>query len=138
MLVEIQALVGSTPYPSPRRVTNGVDTSRVLQILAVLEKRAGFRLGAKDVFLNVTGGISVDDPAIDLAVVAAILSSNEDIPVDKDFCFAGEIIEQRRTRDFCALGDLVHGCGIDPGAPETLSGRIKDCSTRPSLVTLAP
>jgi DNA repair protein RadA/Sms len=60
-------------------------------ILAVLEKRAGFRLGAKDVFLNVTGGISVDDPAIDLAVVAAILSSNEDIPVGKDFCFAGEV-----------------------------------------------
>jgi DNA repair protein RadA/Sms len=60
-------------------------------ILAVLEKRAGFRLGAKDVFLNVTGGISVDDPAIDLAVVAAILSSNEDIPVTKGFCFAGEV-----------------------------------------------
>ena len=60
-------------------------------ILAVLEKRAGFRLGAKDVFLNVTGGITVDDPAIDLAVVAAILSSNEDISVGKDFCFAGEV-----------------------------------------------
>ena len=60
-------------------------------ILAVLEKRAGFRLGAKDVFLNVTGGLSVDDPAIDLAVVAAILSSNEDIPIHKDFCFAGEV-----------------------------------------------
>lgn len=60
-------------------------------ILAVLEKRAGFRLGAKDVFLNITGGISVDDPAIDLAVVAAILSSNEDIAVPKEFCFAGEV-----------------------------------------------
>jgi DNA repair protein RadA/Sms len=60
-------------------------------ILAVLEKRAGFHLGSKDVFLNVTGGISVDDPAIDLAVVAAILSSNEDIPVGKNFCFAGEV-----------------------------------------------
>jgi DNA repair protein RadA/Sms len=60
-------------------------------ILAVLEKRAGFRLGAKDVFLNITGGISVDDPAIDLAVVAAILSSNEDVPVNKGFCFAGEV-----------------------------------------------
>jgi DNA repair protein RadA/Sms len=60
-------------------------------LLAVLEKRAGFRLGAKDVFLNITGGISIDDPAIDLAVIAAILSSNEDISIDKDFCFAGEV-----------------------------------------------
>ena len=60
-------------------------------LLAVLEKRAGFRLGAKDVFLNITGGISIDDPAIDLAVVAAILSSNEDITIDKDICFAGEV-----------------------------------------------
>ena len=60
-------------------------------LLAVLEKRAGFKLGAKDVFLNITGGISVDDPAIDLAVVAAILSSNEDIPIDKGTCFAAEV-----------------------------------------------
>ena len=60
-------------------------------ILAVLEKRAGFRLGTKDVFLNITGGISIDDPAIDLAVVAAILSSNEDIPIPKGCCFAGEV-----------------------------------------------
>ena len=60
-------------------------------LLAVLEKRAGFRLGAKDVFLNITGGISVDDPAIDLAVVAAILSSNEDITIDKNICLAGEV-----------------------------------------------
>jgi DNA repair protein RadA/Sms len=60
-------------------------------LLAVLEKRAGFKLGMKDVFLNVTGGISVDDPAIDLAVVAAILSSSEDIPVEKGICFAGEV-----------------------------------------------
>lgn len=60
-------------------------------ILAVLEKRAGFRLGMKDVFLNITGGITVDDPAIDLAVVASILSSNEDDPISKDFCFAGEV-----------------------------------------------
>ena len=60
-------------------------------ILAVLEKRAGFRLGTKDVFLNITGGITVDDPAIDLAVVAAILSSNEDITVSKNACFAGEV-----------------------------------------------
>ena len=60
-------------------------------LLAVLEKRAGFKLGAKDVFLNITGGISVDDPAIDLAVVTAILSSNEDIAIEKDICFAAEV-----------------------------------------------
>ena len=60
-------------------------------LLAVLEKRAGFKLAAKDVFLNITGGISVDDPAIDLAVIAAILSSNEDIPVEKGVCFAAEV-----------------------------------------------
>ncbi|MCY1374591.1 DNA repair protein RadA [compost metagenome] len=90
-MIEIQALVSTAVYGTPQRSTTGYNAKRLNMILAVLEKRAGFRLGAKDVFLNVTGGISVDDPAIDLAVVAAILSSNEDIPVGKDFCFAGEV-----------------------------------------------
>lgn len=91
LLVEIQALVSTAVYGTPQRSTTGYNAKRLNMILAVLEKRAGFRLGAKDVFLNITGGINVDDPAIDLAVVAAILSSNEDIPVNKDYCFAGEI-----------------------------------------------
>jgi DNA repair protein RadA/Sms len=91
LMIEIQALVSSAVYGTPQRSTTGYNAKRLNMILAVLEKRAGFRLGAKDVFLNVTGGISVDDPAIDLAVVAAILSSNEDIPVGKNFCFAGEV-----------------------------------------------
>jgi DNA repair protein RadA/Sms len=91
LMIEIQALVSTAVYGTPQRSTTGYNAKRHNMILAVLEKRAGFRLGAKDVFLNVTGGISVDDPAIDLAVVAAILSSNEDIPVGKDFCFAGEV-----------------------------------------------
>ena len=91
LMIEIQALVSTAVYGTPQRSTTGYNAKRLNMILAVLEKRAGFRLGAKDVFLNVTGGISVDDPAIDLAVVAAILSSNEDIPVGKNFCFAGEI-----------------------------------------------
>jgi DNA repair protein RadA/Sms len=78
--------VSTAVYGTPQRSTTGYNAKRLNMILAVLEKRAGFR-AAKDVFLNVTGGISVDDPAIDLAVVAAILSSNEDIPVNKDFCF---------------------------------------------------
>jgi DNA repair protein RadA/Sms len=91
LMIEIQALVSTAVYGTPQRSTTGYNAKRLNMILAVLEKRAGFRLGTKDVFLNVTGGISVDDPAIDLAVVAAILSSNEDIPVDKGFCFAGEV-----------------------------------------------
>jgi DNA repair protein RadA/Sms len=91
LLVEIQALVSSAVYGTPQRSTTGYNAKRLNMILAVLEKRAGFRLGAKDVFLNITGGINVDDPAIDLAVVAAILSSNEDIAVAKGYCFAGEI-----------------------------------------------
>lgn len=91
LMIEIQALVSTAVYGTPQRSTTGYNAKRLNMILAVLEKRAGFRLGTKDVFLNVTGGISVDDPAIDLAVVAAILSSNEDIPIMKDFCFVGEV-----------------------------------------------
>jgi DNA repair protein RadA/Sms len=91
LMIEIQALVSTAVYGTPQRSTTGYNTKRLNMILAVLEKRAGFRLGTKDVFLNVTGGLSVDDPAIDLAVVAAILSSNEDIPISKEFCFAGEV-----------------------------------------------
>lgn len=91
LLVEVQALVSSAVYGTPQRSTTGFNAKRLNMLLAVLEKRAGFKLGAKDVFLNITGGISVDDPAIDLAVVAAILSSNNDEAVTKNFCFAGEV-----------------------------------------------
>ncbi|PQB05656.1 DNA repair protein RadA [Aureitalea marina] len=91
LMIEIQALVSTAVYGTPQRSTTGYNTKRLNMILAVLEKRAGFKLGAKDVFLNVTGGITVDDPAIDLAVVAAVLSSNVDITVDKGICFAAEI-----------------------------------------------
>ena len=91
LMLEIQALVSTAVYGTPQRSTTGYNAKRLNMLLAVLEKRAGFRLGTKDVFLNVTGGISVDDPAIDLAVVVAILSSNEDIAVSKDVCFAAEV-----------------------------------------------
>lgn len=91
LLIEIQALVSSAVYGTPQRSATGFNAKRLNMLLAVLEKRAGFRLGAKDVFLNVTGGISVDDPAIDLAVIAAILSSNEDVALPKDYCFAAEV-----------------------------------------------
>ncbi len=91
LMIEIQALVSTAVYGTPQRSTTGYNAKRLNMILAVLEKRAGFRLGTKDVFLNITGGISIDDPAIDLAVVAAILSSNEDIPIEEGYCFAGEV-----------------------------------------------
>lgn len=91
LMIEIQALVSSAVYGTPQRSTTGYNAKRLNMILAILEKRVGFRLAQKDVFLNVTGGISVDDTAIDLAVVAAILSSNEDVSIKKDFCFAGEV-----------------------------------------------
>jgi len=91
LMIEIQALVSTAVYGTPQRSTTGYNAKRLNMLLAVLEKRAGFKLGAKDVFLNITGGISVDDPAIDLAVIAAILSSNEDIPIEKGVCFAAEV-----------------------------------------------
>ncbi len=91
LMIEIQALVSTAVYGTPQRSTTGFHVKRLNMLLAVLEKRAGFKLGAKDVFLNVTGGITVDDPAIDLAVVAAVLSSNVDIAIDKSLCFSAEI-----------------------------------------------
>ncbi len=91
LMIEIQALVSTAVYGTPQRSTTGYNAKRLNMLLAVLEKRAGFKLAAKDVFLNITGGISVDDPAIDLAVIAAILSSNSDIPIDKGICFGAEI-----------------------------------------------
>lgn len=91
LMIEVQALVSTAVYGTPQRSATGFNAKRLNMLLAVLEKRAGFKLGAKDVFLNITGGITVDDPAIDLAVVAAILSSNEDMALQKDFCFAAEV-----------------------------------------------
>lgn len=91
MMVEIQALVSSAVYGTPQRSVTGYDSRRLNMLLAVLEKRCRFKLGAKDVFLNIAGGISVDDPAINLAIVAAILSSAADLPIDTKTCFAGEM-----------------------------------------------
>lgn len=91
LLIEIQALVSSAAYGTPQRSSTGFDNRRLGMLLAVLEKRAGFRLAQKDVFLNIAGGIKVDDPATDLAVIASVLSSNLDLPNDKNICFAGEV-----------------------------------------------
>jgi len=91
MLLELQALCSTAVYGTPQRSTTGFDTRRLNMLLAVLEKRCGFRLGQKDVFLNITGGLRVDDPALDLAVIAAILSSNADEPIHGKVCFAAEV-----------------------------------------------
>lgn len=91
MLVEVQALVSSAAYGTPQRSSTGFDLRRLSMLLAVLEKKCGMRLGNKDVFLNIAGGIRVDDPAIDLAVICAILSSNIDKPIPSATCFAAEV-----------------------------------------------
>jgi DNA repair protein RadA/Sms len=91
MLIETQALVSTSAYGTPQRSATGFDTRRMSMLLAVLEKRCGFKLGAQDVFLNITGGIRVEDPAIDLGLCAAIISSYENMPVPFKTCFAGEL-----------------------------------------------
>jgi DNA repair protein RadA/Sms len=91
LMIEVQALVSTAVYGTPQRSTTGFNAKRLNMLLAVLEKRAGFQLGTKDVFLNITGGISSEDPAIDLAVVAAVLSSYHDIALPKEICFSAEI-----------------------------------------------
>jgi DNA repair protein RadA/Sms len=90
-LLEVQALVSSAVYGMPQRVANGFDAKRLNLLLAVLEKKCGFKLGQKDVFMNITGGFRINDPAIDLAVAISVLSSNEDVAVDKSFCLIGEV-----------------------------------------------
>jgi DNA repair protein RadA/Sms len=91
ILIEVQALVSSAVYGMPQRSATGFDLRRLGMLLAVLEKRCGFLLGAKDVFLNIAGGIKVEDPAMDLAVICAVLSSNDDMPLPPKVCFAGEV-----------------------------------------------
>lgn len=91
ILIEVQALVSTAAYGTPQRSSTGFDLKRLNMLLAVLEKRCGFKLGAKDVFINIAGGIKVDDPAIDLAVVCAVLSSNADISINNHVCLAAEV-----------------------------------------------
>lgn len=90
-LIETQALVSSAAYGTPQRSCTGFDLRRLNMLLAVLEKRAGFKIAQKDVFLNIAGGLKINDPAIDLAVISAILSSNVDISIEKQVCIAGEV-----------------------------------------------
>ncbi len=91
LLIEIQSLISPATYGTPQRSSTGFDPRRLNMLLAVLEKRGGFRLGVQDVFLNIAGGLRVDDPAIDLAVVVSLVSSLEEVPLSKKLCFAAEI-----------------------------------------------
>lgn len=91
MLIEIQALVSQAAYGTPQRSATGFDIRRMNMLLAVLEKRCGFRLSVNDVFLNIAGGLKVEDPAIDLGVIVAIISSHENIAVSSKICFAAEV-----------------------------------------------
>jgi DNA repair protein RadA/Sms len=91
LLIEVQALVTQSVYGTPQRTVSGFDTRRLQLLLAVLEKRGGFHFGIKDVFLNIAGGLKVEDPSIDLAVLAALLSSYEDVAIPHNICFAGEV-----------------------------------------------
>lgn len=91
LLIEVQALVASAAYGTPQRSSTGFDGRRLNMLLAVLEKRVGFKLMQKDVFVNIAGGLRVNDPAIDLAVLAAVLSSNMDIALDEEICVTGEV-----------------------------------------------
>lgn len=134
ILVEMQALVSTAVYGTPQRSGTGFDLRRLNMLLAVLEKRCGFKLGAHDVFLNLAGGLKIQDPANDLAVVAAILSSSLDLALDNRTCFAGEVglsgeirpvarLEQRLS-EAARLGMermLVSGHGKLPDAPKGLT-----------------
>ncbi len=91
LLVEVQALVTQSVYGTPQRTVSGFDLRRLQLLLAVLEKRGGFLFGTKDVYINIAGGLKVEDPSIDLAIICALLSSYEDIPLPHSICFAGEV-----------------------------------------------
>ncbi len=90
-LVEVQALVSSAVYSTPQRSSTGINSKRLNMLLAVLEKRAGFHLGSKDIFINITGGLKVEDTGNDLAIISAIMSSNNDISIPEEYCFAAEV-----------------------------------------------
>lgn len=107
-LIETQALVSSAAYGTPQRSCTGFDIRRLNMLLAVLEKRAGFKLAQKDVFLNIAGGLKINDPAIDLAVISAILSSNVDIAIDPQICVAGEVGLSGEIRPVNRIVQRIH------------------------------
>jgi len=108
MLIEVQALVSTAAYGTPQRSSTGFDARRLNMLLAVMEKRCGFKLGSKDVFLNIAGGIKVDDPALDLAVVASVLSSNVDIAVNRNICLSAEVGLSGEVRPVYRTEQRIH------------------------------
>ena len=108
MMIEVQALVSTAAYGTPQRSSTGFDSKRLNMLLAVMEKRCGFKLGAKDVFLNIAGGIKVDDPAIDLAVVAAVLSSNADIAITNNIALCAEVGLSGEVRPVNRIDQRIH------------------------------
>lgn len=131
LLVEVQALVSSAVYANPQRSSTGIDYRRTNMLLAVLEKRAGFKLVQKDVFLNIAGGLTIQDPALDLAVLSAVLSSNLDLSISRETCVTGEVglsgeiravsrVQQRITeaekigfKSMILPADNLHGLEVD-------------------------
>ena len=131
LLVEVQALVSSAVYANPQRSSTGIDYRRTNMLLAVLEKRAGFKLAQKDVFLNIAGGLTIQDPALDLAVLSAVLSSNLDLSISRETCVTGEVglsgeiravsrVQQRITeaekigfKSMILPADNLHGLEVD-------------------------
>jgi len=111
ILIELQALVSTAAYGTPQRSSTGFDLRRLGMLLAVLEKKCGFLLASKDVFLNVAGGLKVDDPAVDLAVICAILSSNEDVAIPEKTCFAAEISLTGEIRPVTRLEQRIAEAG---------------------------
>ncbi|MBL7943073.1 MAG: DNA repair protein RadA, partial [Flavobacteriales bacterium] len=111
LMVEVQALVSTAAYGTPQRSTTGYDIRRLNMLLAVLEKRCGFRLAHKDVFLNIAGGLHIEDPAMDLAVITAILSSDQDIPVSRHAAFAGEVGLNGEIRPVARMDHRVQEAG---------------------------
>ncbi len=110
-LIEVQALVSSAAYGMPQRVSTGYDVKRLNMLLAVLERKAGFKLAAKDVFLNLAGGLRVTDPALDLAVIAAILSSSVDRPIPKKMCFSAEVGLSGEIRPVTRIENRIREAG---------------------------
>ena len=108
MMIEAQALVSSAAYGTPQRTTTGFDQRRLHMLLAVLEKRCGLAIGKFDVFVNMAGGLRVDDPAIDMAVICAALSSSEDYPIPAKTCFAGEVGLSGEIRPVTRIEQRIH------------------------------
>jgi DNA repair protein RadA/Sms len=137
-LIETQALVSSAVYGTPQRSSTGFDIRRLNMLLAVLEKRAGFRLGIKDVFLNIAGGLKVNDPAIDLAIISSVLSSNLDIPIGREICFAGETGLSGEIRPVSRIDQRIREASKMGFGKIYISGYQKNISANGSDIEIIP